>query len=242
MTLRAIAFRNGMIAGAVLLGAAGAVMAADDELNNLFVSPCGEPFMGPVSKAYPVVQWFERVDANKDGKIDKAEFTADAEAFFKRLDINADGMLTSDEIYVYEHKIVPEILNRGSASLKSGIIRVSMQDLSTVGSIANSMPNVSVDPGGSRTTETQEKDAADQDKLRAALAQGAAFYTFFSDPEPVMSADRNFDFKISHKEFMDQSDRHFARLDPKGKGFLTLADLPKTPAESLTHARRTASR
>ena len=237
-------FRAALVAGAVLLGAAGAATAADDELQNLFVSPCGEPFMGPVSQAYPVVKWFERVDANKDGKIDKAEFTADAEAFFKRLDSNSDGMLTSDEIYVYEHKIVPEILNRGSASLKSGIIRVSMQstDLSTIGSIAGSLPNVDVDSGGSRTTETQEKDAEDQDKLRAALAQGAAFYTFFSDPEPVMSADRNFDFKISHKEFMDQSDRHFARLDPKGKGFITLADLPKTPAESFTHARRTASR
>ena len=237
-----ITLRAGLISSVILAGVAGTALAADDELQNLFVSPCGEPFMAPVSQPYPVVQWFNRIDANKDGKVDKAEFTADAEAFFKRLDANGDGMLTSDEIYVYEHKIVPEILNHGSASIKSGIIRVSMQDLSTIGAIENSMPNVSVDSGGSRTTETQEKDAEDEAKTRAALAQGAAFYTFFNDPEPVMSADRNFDFKISHKEFIDQSDRHFARLDPKGRGFFTLADLPRTPAEVYTHARRTASR
>jgi hypothetical protein len=40
-----------------------------------------------------------RYDTNKDGAVDRAEWTAAQEARFKRLDANGDGKLTQDELF-----------------------------------------------------------------------------------------------------------------------------------------------
>ena len=45
-----------------------------------------------------------------DGKLDHAEFMADAVAFFGKLDLNSDGVLDPYEIQVYEHRVAPEVL------------------------------------------------------------------------------------------------------------------------------------
>ena len=76
---------------------------------HLFISPSGEPFRSVSGQPYPVVQWFKRVDKNSDGRIDKAEFRADAEAFFHVLDVNGDGLVTDPEIGYYEKVVVPEL-------------------------------------------------------------------------------------------------------------------------------------
>ena len=70
------------------------------------------------------------------------------------------------------------------------------------------------------------------------VSQGAAYYSLFREPEPVRSADRNFDYKVSLGEFLAQSDRHFKALDTDNQGFLTLAKLPKTDAERVAKAHR----
>ncbi|MBU0724998.1 MAG: hypothetical protein KJ904_17240 [Alphaproteobacteria bacterium] len=41
---------------------------------------------------------FDRLDANKDGKIDAGERQAHQDAMFKRLDKNGDGSITADEL------------------------------------------------------------------------------------------------------------------------------------------------
>jgi hypothetical protein len=40
-----------------------------------------------------------RYDTNKDGVVDRAEWTAGQQARFKRLDANGDGKLTQDELF-----------------------------------------------------------------------------------------------------------------------------------------------
>jgi len=40
-----------------------------------------------------------RYDTNKDGVVDRAEWTAGQQARFKRLDTNGDGKLTQDELF-----------------------------------------------------------------------------------------------------------------------------------------------
>jgi hypothetical protein len=191
---------------------------ADDV--NLFISPCGEPIVADKKDAYPVVKWFKRADSNGDDKLDIEEMRADASRFFGFLDRNHDGVIDGAEVTIYETQIAPEILSQ-SGALETGIIKVDLQ-----------RGVDSVNPGGA--------SPGDENVYRPRLntSQGAVFYSLFREPEPVRSADRNFDYRITLKEFQDHSDRHFKALDVGNKGFLTLADLPKTDAEKQAKAHR----
>ena len=82
----------------------------------LFISPAGKPFRSASGQPYPVVSWFKEADADHDGKLDKAEFRADAEAFYKLLDRDGDGMVTDNEIVYYETALVPELNASGQAA------------------------------------------------------------------------------------------------------------------------------
>lgn len=75
----------------------------------VFISPSGEPFRSKPGEPYPVVAWFNQADTNKDGRIDQAEFRADAARFFHVLDRNGDGVISDAEIDYYEKVIAPEI-------------------------------------------------------------------------------------------------------------------------------------
>ncbi|WP_174301775.1 hypothetical protein [Caulobacter sp. S45] len=128
MTLRAPAsFAPAVLAGMsvlALLSSSSSAMAAaprrpqttplDDA--HLFVSPMGQPFRSVSGQPYPVVQWFKAADANHDGKLDKVEFKADAQAFFTVLDRNRDGLVTDSEIVYYETVLVPELNASGQAA------------------------------------------------------------------------------------------------------------------------------
>jgi hypothetical protein len=189
---------------------------------NVFISPPGQPFYAESSEPYPIVKWYKQTDLNMDGKLDIDEFRADATQFFKILDRDHDGVISSGEVKYYEEVMVPVILH--SVGLESGIIRVSMQGPSMPGSI---------DPGGA---EPGQSDIILPQRLNG--EQGAVPFSLLREPEPVRSADRNFDFIITMREFVDLSDRHFHTLDVDNKGFLLLTDLKKTSEEIQSHAHR----
>ena len=103
-----------VLAGLVLLAPAAAAPAKRPQTTpleeaHLFISPSGKPFRSASGQPYPIVQWFREADRNSDGKLDKAEFEADAEAFFNVLDRNGDGLVTDPEIAYYEKVTVPEL-------------------------------------------------------------------------------------------------------------------------------------
>ena len=83
---------------------------------HLFISPAGKPFRSASGEPYPVVVWFKAADTDHDGKLDKAEFRTDAEAFFHVLDRNGDGLVTDGEIAYYEKVMVPELAASGQAA------------------------------------------------------------------------------------------------------------------------------
>ena len=98
-------------AGAWTAGAAAQDMIQDTTAPlNVFISPSGKPFRAAPDKPYPVVDWFNAADKDHDGKLTKAEFRADADAFFHELDINKDGVIDSREVAYYERVTAPEII------------------------------------------------------------------------------------------------------------------------------------
>jgi Ca2+-binding EF-hand superfamily protein len=211
-----------LTASLVLLAAsARAQVASLPGSVNLFISPCGEPFTADRKDPYPIVKWFNGADANHDGKLDIDEMRDDAARFFRVLDRNGDGVIDSQEVTFYETQIVPEILGPPTGALETGLVRVSLQ---TPESISPVSP---VEPGS---------EPVIKEHLNA--NQGAVFFSLFKEPEPVRSADRNFDYRITLKEFLAHSDRHFHALDKDNKGYLLLADLPKTEAEKAAKAHR----
>jgi len=101
-----------LLAGALViaLAAGGADTRAQPRRSAaVFISPSGEPFRPTPGGPAPFEVWFSRVDARHEGRIDRAEFRADATAFFHRLDANGDGVIDGFEISAYERTIAPEL-------------------------------------------------------------------------------------------------------------------------------------
>jgi len=173
----------------------------------LFISPSGQPFRSAPGEPYPVTVWFAQVDKNHDGHVDRAEFRADAAAFFNVLDQNHDGVIDGFELSYYEHTLVPEILGayRGGAA----------------GEAAES--------GRAHGEHVRGPGRRQPDVLGL---QGAVAFELFSKPEPVAAADLRVDGHITLAEFLAAADRDFDTLDRAGRGYLTLDDLPKTPLQA----------
>jgi hypothetical protein len=226
-----------LIAGAVLVSAVAASaarMTVTTPLQDsaLFISPCGKPYRSQPGEPYPVVAWFKAVDANHDGKIDKDEFAAEAKDFFSTLDRNGDGVITDQEISYYEHQMVPEItagivpsaLHDGQAHL----IQVQMGGMGGGGGGGGGGPPADSASSGS-TSKTPERDLP---------RQGAATFGLLNDAEPVRSADRQLNGRITLDDFVKRADHNFDRLDYDKRGYLTLDDLPRTPAQKLAEPMR----
>lgn len=212
------------------LSLAHAAAAADDDddtgLPNTFISPCGKPFRAAAGAPYPVIDWFRQADTDGDGKLDRAEFVADAAAFFKVLDLNGDGVLSHYEVAVYEQRIAPEILGAGLqvGAAGRGGARLWLAQVDQPSSI---------DPGGDQP-QAAPHPPRDFDES----GQGAAPYSLFPEPEPIMAADLDLNGFITKINFLKLADMHFTTLDGDGIGYLTLAKLPKTPIQRLIDKSR----
>ena len=179
----------------------------------LFISPSGEPFRSKPGEPYPVVVWFGRADANKDGHIDRAEFRADAEAFFNVLDRDHDGVVDDTEINYYEKNLVPEILA--------------------------GQPQARLDAAGRPPLILVQDDTNKKIKENDLPYQGAAAFELLNDPEPVRSADRDFESRIKLADFLARADHNFDALVPDGHDFLSLDTLPRTDVQGVaTPARK----
>jgi hypothetical protein len=213
--------RSGLLAAVVICAAsanplrAQAPAAADGRPGPaLFISPSGQPFRSAPGEPYPIVKWFAQVDQKGTGRIDRAAFRADAEAFFHVLDRNNDGVIDPIEVTAYEEEIVPEILGAYHAP-------------------DSDQGPLDRDAGGPRGDRRGFGGRASEvDAGAASVLDGAGPYELIPDPEPVAAADLNTDGRITLAEFLAVADRRFDRLDRKRLGYLTLADLPKPLAET----------
>jgi len=184
---------------------------------SLFISPMGQPFHAAPGEPYPVVKWFAQANKAGDGKLTRAEFRADAEAFFHVLDENHDGVIDGFEVNDYEQKIAPEIMGAYVSSGPSSSSRGLRGGVS----------------GGGRHGGQGAPAPSGPSAGANAVLQGAAVYGVLNEPEPVTATDLNLDGRITLIEFLKSADRRFDKLDAKQQGYLTLDDLPKTPAQLM---------
>ncbi len=167
----------------------------------LFVAPDCKPYRGRPGDPYPVAAWFAEADANHDGRLDRAEFTANFLAYFDVLDADHDGEIGPQEIGHFESDILPEV----RMASPEGSFGADEQS------------------GGS--------DDDSSPKTPPERPRGASFFGFFGAPEPLIVMDANFDRGISRAEYAAAAAKSFRQLDATNLGYLTLATLPKTAAQ-----------
>lgn len=230
LTRRQIGLRLIGAAGASLLVQIGGRAPAyaldaddDDAPPNVFISPSGQPFRARITAPYPVVDWFKQADKNGDGRIDHAEFLADAQAFFNTLDLAHKGVLTPYDVELYERRVAPEVLGQRVEVGRRAAPRLWLAQMGGgMGAGGGAGP---IDPGGGGGGgDSDQRPKAEVDETN----QGASPYSFFNEPEPVTTADLDFTDQIKLSNFLKLADDHFTTLDPTGRGYLTLATLPKT--------------
>jgi EF hand domain-containing protein len=174
-----------------------------------FVSPMGEPFRPPSSGEAPIARWFIGADRNRDGKLTADEMQADADRFFARLDGNHDGQIDPDEIKTYEWEIAPEIQVNSDWRRRRGE------------AVPEPRPNRNIPFGDGAGKRPPDR----YDGYHINGLQGAARYGILNIPQPVASADADFNRAITLAEFRQAALVRFRLLDANGQGQLTLPDL-----------------
>jgi hypothetical protein len=77
---------------------------------------------------------------------------------------------------------------------------------------------------------------AKRDKHAPPIPEGAGRWSSLPIPQPVIAADYDMNRAVTRAEFRAAAVERFGRLDTAGKGYLTLATLPKTPAQAAAEA------
>jgi hypothetical protein len=182
----------------------------------LFVSPMGEPFRG----LDPVRTWFDGTDTDHDGALTPNEFAADAMRFFALLDRGKDGEVDPDDVAYYETVLAPEIRTGGEGVAGGGVRRGGgRRGGGRRGGGGQGGQGFSFGDGGAAKAPRY-----------ADTRRGAARYSFFDYPEPVVVADTNFNRGVDPREFRATALDRFAALDKNHDGRITRGELPNLVA------------
>jgi len=167
--------------------------------------PRGAMFISPMGEPFRghggLAAWLAGADADHDGGVTLAEFRADALRFFKLLDVNGDGVLDAFEIQAYERERAPEI---GGLALEDSLRGDQREGRG----------------GGRRGAEPRGPSAG---------REGAARYSLINAPQPVSSADEDWNGRVTMAEWTHTATRRFGTLDKAQTGRLTLGGLQAPP-------------
>lgn len=173
-----------------------------------FISPMGEPFRSHLADAPPIARWFAQADRDHDGTLTAEEMRLDADRFFATLDTDHDGQLDPTEMNRYEWDIAPEIQVNEKWRRPRG----------------EALPAASRE--SDRADDAPAKPQRDQyDGYRIDGLQGAARYGLLNLPQPVASADADFNRSVSLSEFEQAATARFRLLDTGGLGRIGLVQL-----------------
>ena len=219
---------------------AGAPEARAPGCGPLFVSPAGEPFRrAPDAPGCPMRTWFTGADADGDGALTRTEFRQDALRFFAVLDRDGNGYIDGAELQDYEHRIAPEILDRGGdgprGALSSPRPRLWAASMQIGGGGGGGFGGGGGGGGGGRGGRgggrSQDEGATSAPKGELETGVGLARFGLLGEPEPVAAADLDLNGRITREEFATRADQRFHSLDEADTGRLVYADLEQRMRE-----------
>jgi Ca2+-binding EF-hand superfamily protein len=193
----------------------------EERYGRSFMSPMGEPFFGRTPGEDGLTAWFRQTDLNHDGVITVDEMKADAQQFFDMLDSDHDGEIGPDEITHYEDVIAPQVGNPSFHGAQP--IAAAATDQSASGGRR----------GGKRHHEGGFRGGFGGDDEAS-----AGRYGLLQIPEPVMSADADFNRGVSAAEFSNAAAQRFQQLDVSRTGRLTLPELQNIRGAAAAASRR----
>ena len=209
-----------------------------------FIAPSGEPFHAPLEAPFPVADWFARADANHDGQLTLAEFTADFMRFFAALDVNRDGVIDTDELQRYENVIAPEVHSRpwggggvggGEGGGGGGGHRHGGGGHGGGWGGGHGGGWGGGGGGGGHHRGGEEGEGGEGEARQGgghdaygSRPEGAGRFDLLGMPEPVAAMDVNLNGRITQDEAIEAATMRFEALETLHRGYLTLAQLPKT--------------
>jgi Ca2+-binding EF-hand superfamily protein len=205
------------------------------------MSPMGEPFFGRTADEDGLAVWFEQADRNHDGVLTPDEMTADAQRFFETLDTNHDGEIDPDEIAHYENVVAPEVRTGYIRSPETETAQGQGQGGWSGGGGGRGGGGGGRGGGGGHHggrgrggggNEGGASFGGGDDEARAGR------YGLLEIPEPVASADTDFNRGVSAEEFRNAALQRFQILDLDHKGRLTLSELQGIRREALSDSKR----
>jgi hypothetical protein len=177
-----------------------------------YIAPMGEPVRTD-GFTDPMKIWFDRADADHDGKLTLAELQADSDRFFVVLDTDKSGEIDPEEMSYYENVVAPEIklYQRGQ----------------------DKRPR----------SREQKHDAKAAARRRAdyEAPYGAGLWASLNIPQPIVSADFDLNRGVSRAELDRAAANRWPLLDTANRGYLTYDTLAKSPAQMDIDACRAAA-
>lgn len=174
---------------------------------SVYISLMGEPFRTNAAGEHPFDQWFGFADTDGDGSISRAEFLADAEAFFATLDTNGDKVIDADEMAVYERDAP------GRTRAAGGVVAAASSSRPTPKSSA---------PVEEGQVAIVTSNAPSATRVHPGQSQKI---NFANVPQPVAMADLNLDRRVTLDEFLKTANRRFTNYDVDQDGRLTRKEL-----------------
>ena len=162
-------------------------------------------------------RWFHQADGDHDGVLTVRELQRDAERFFHSLDVRHDGEIDPEDITRYENEIAPEVQVTAMNQSGGGWHGQGGSGHGRLGDHHRSGDN----GGGSFGSRLE----------------GGARYSLLNIPEPLASADADFNRGVSLSEFEHAAGQRFVLLDSKRDGKLTLPELQMI-AQATAASRR----
>jgi Ca2+-binding EF-hand superfamily protein len=168
-------------------------------------------------------QFFERLDANKDGKIAKSEYEASRTGEFKAADKNADGSISKEEFAAYGDQRRGEFVDRMFARLdKNGDGKLDAAELAARRGKDRAERGDRAEKGD--RAERRGDRAGRRINFERADAAKKGFLTL-EDLTKVRSA-----------RFEDATKKRFERLDTSRDGKLTADELPAERKDAILRA------